>query len=85
MLFKTAGLTGWLKGNGMFDVLREWGLANLRNVRFKPTQVATILTLTYLAWPCAVILLYPPLSQADQSIIDADRTITLASMDKIRQ
>ncbi len=75
MLFKQAGVTEWLKATGWLDVLREWGLATPRNVRFKPSQLATILTLSYLVWPYAVILLYPPVSRIDRSLIDAARTM----------
>lgn len=75
MLFKESGLTEWLKANGMLEVLRDWGLASPRNVRFKPTEFATILTMTYLVWPYAVILLYPPLSKIDNATIEAARTM----------
>ena len=75
MVFKETGLTDWLKANGGFDVLREWGLANPRNVRFKPTDFATILTMSYLVWPYAVILLYPALARIDNSMLEAARTM----------
>ncbi len=75
MVFKETGLTDWLKQNGWFDVLREWGLANPRNVRFKPTDFATILTMSYLVWPYAVILLYPSLARIDNSMLEAARTM----------
>ena len=74
-LFKATGLTAWLKDVGWFDVLRDWGLANPRNVKFKPSQFATILTMSYLVWPYAVILLYPALSRLDTSLIEAARTM----------
>lgn len=74
-LFKATGLTAWLKEVGWFDVLRDWGLANPRNVKFKPSQFATILTMSYLVWPYAVILLYPALSRLDTSLIEAARTM----------
>lgn len=74
-LFKATGLTDWLKDVGWFDVLRDWGLANPRNVKFKPSQFATILTMSYLVWPYAVILLYPALSRLDTSLIEAARTM----------
>ena len=74
-LFKSAGITDWLKSSGWFDVLRDWGLATPRNVRFKPTEFATIMTLTYLVWPYAVILLYPPISKIDNEVIEAARTM----------
>lgn len=75
MVFKETGLTDWLKANGGLDLLREWGLATPRNVRFKPSEFATILTLTYLVWPYAVILLYPPISKIEREVIEAARTM----------
>lgn len=75
MLFAASGLTDWLKETGWFDVLRDWGLANPRNVKFKPSGVATVLTLAYLVWPYAVILLYPALSRLDPSLAEAARTM----------
>jgi putative spermidine/putrescine transport system permease protein len=74
-LFAATGLTDWLKGNGWFEVLREWGLANPRNVKFKTSEVATVLTMSYLVWPYAVILLYPALSRLDPSLAEAARTM----------
>ncbi len=75
MLFRESGLTDWLKEIGWFDVLRDWGLANPRNVKFKTSEFATILALTYLVWPYAVILLYPALGRIDNHMIDAARTM----------
>ncbi len=75
MVFQETGITDWLKGNGGLDLLREWGLATPRNVRFKPSEFATILTLTYLVWPYAVILLYPPVSRIEREVIEAARTM----------
>ena len=75
MLFKVTGVTQWLKDTGWFDVLREWGLANPRDVKFKTSVFATVLTMTYLVWPYAVILLYPPLSRLDRSMIEAAETM----------
>jgi len=37
--------------------------------------VATVLTLSYLVWPYAVILLYPALSRLDPSLAEAARTM----------
>ncbi|MEM9431065.1 MAG: ABC transporter permease subunit [Pseudomonadota bacterium] len=74
-LFKSTGLTQWLKDTGWFEVLREWGLANPRNVKFKTSDFATILTLSYLVWPYAVILLYPALSRMDPALSEAARTM----------
>lgn len=74
-LFRSTGLTDWLKANGWFEVLREWGLANPRNVKFKTSDFATILTMSYLVWPYAVILLYPALSRLDPSLAEAARTM----------
>lgn len=74
-LFEITGLTQWLKDTGWFQTLRDWGLANPRNVKFKPSEFATILTLSYLVWPYAVILLYPALSRLDPSLSEAARTM----------
>lgn len=75
MVFEETGLTDWLKQNGWFDVLREWGMANPRNVKFKTSVFATVLTMSYLVWPYAVILLYPALSRLDQTMVEASRTM----------
>jgi len=75
MVFRETGLTDWLKEVGWFQTLRDWGLANPRDVRFKPTGFATVLTLTYLVWPYAVILLYPALARLDNSMLEAARTM----------
>lgn len=74
-LFAATGLTDWLKATGWFDVLREWGLANPRNVKFKTSEFATVLTMSYLVWPYAVILLYPAFSRLDPSLAEAARTM----------
>lgn len=74
-LFKETGLTAWLKEVGWFQTLRDWGLANPRNVKFKTSDFATILTMSYLVWPYAVILLYPALSRLDPSLTEAARTM----------
>ena len=75
MVFKETGITDWLKAVGWFDTLREWGLANPRNVKFKTSVFATVLTMAYLVWPYAVILLYPPLSRLDRSMVEAAQTM----------
>lgn len=74
-LFKASGLTQWLKDVGWFQILRDWGLANPRNVKFKTSDFATVLTMSYLVWPYAVILLYPSLSRLDPSLSEAARTM----------
>jgi putative spermidine/putrescine transport system permease protein len=74
-LFQVTGLTQWLKDVGWFQTLRDMGLANPRNVKFKPSEFATILTMSYLVWPYAVILLYPALSRLDPSLSEAARTM----------
>lgn len=74
-LFKETGLTAWLKDAGYFQTLRDWGLANPRNVKFKTSDFATVLTMSYLVWPYAVILLYPALSRLDPSLTEAARTM----------
>ncbi|WP_233270349.1 ABC transporter permease [Chachezhania sediminis] len=75
MVFQETGLTQWLKDMGWFDTLRDWGLASPRNVKFKTSVFATVLTMSYLVWPYAVILLYPALSRLDPSLIEAARTM----------
>ena len=75
MVFRETGVTAWLKEQGLFDTLRQWGLANPRDLKFKTSSVATIATMSYLVWPYAVILLYPPLSRLDYSLIEAARTM----------
>ena len=75
MLFAATGLTDWLKATGWFDVLRGWGLANPRNIKLKTSEFATVLTMSYLVWPYAVILLYPALSRLDPSLAEAARTM----------
>jgi len=74
-LFQVSGMTQWLKDTGWFQTLRDIGLANPRNVKFKPSEFATILTMSYLVWPYAVILLYPALSRLDPSLTEAARTM----------
>ncbi len=74
-VFKETGLTQWLKDVGWFQHLRDWGLANPRNVKFKTSDFATVLTMSYLVWPYAVILLYPALSRLDPSLSEAARTM----------
>lgn len=75
MVLREIGVTDWLKGNGGFDLLREWGMANPRDIKFKTSEFATVLTMSYLVWPYAVILLYPALSRLDQSTVEAARTM----------
>ncbi|MEM9552124.1 MAG: ABC transporter permease subunit [Pseudomonadota bacterium] len=75
MLLRETGVTAWLKEVGWFDTLRGWGLANPRDIKFKTSVPATILTMSYLVWPYAVILLYPALSRLDQSTVEAARTM----------
>lgn len=75
MVLRETGITGWLKDIGWFTQLREWGLANPRDVKFKTSVVATVLTMSYLVWPYAVILMYPALSRLDQSMVEAARTM----------
>lgn len=75
MVFRETGLTQWLKDVGWFQTLRDWGLANPRDLKFKTSEVATVLTMSYLVWPYAVILLYPALSRLDTATIEAARTM----------
>lgn len=83
-LFQSTGLTQWLKDTGWFQVLRDWGLANPRNVKFKTSEFATILTMSYLVWPYAVILLYPALSRLDPSLTEAARTMGAGNWTVVR-
>lgn len=83
-LFKATGVTEWLKETGWLAVLKDWGLANPRNVKFKTSQLATVLTMAYLVWPYAVILLYAPLSRIDRSMIEAARTMGAGSFTVMR-
>lgn len=75
MVLRETGITQFLKDMGWFAQLREWGLANPRDVKFKTSVVATVLTMSYLVWPYAVVLLYPALSRLDQSMVEAARTM----------
>ncbi|WP_121064573.1 ABC transporter permease [Chachezhania antarctica] len=75
MVMQETGLTDWLKDVGFFPTLRDWGLASPRNVKFKTSVLATVLTMSYLVWPYAVILLYPALSRLDPALIEAARTM----------
>lgn len=84
MLLREAGVTGWLKDNGWFPLLREWGLASPRDLKFKTSSLAVILTMTYLVWPYAVILLFPPLSRLDNSLTEAAQTMGATSMTVLR-
>ncbi|MEX0311324.1 MAG: ABC transporter permease [Tateyamaria sp.] len=84
MVLRETGITQWLKDVGWFAQLREWGLANPRDVKFKTSVVATILTMSYLVWPYAVILLYPALSRLDQSMVEAARTMGAGPVTVIR-
>ncbi|MEM6487819.1 MAG: ABC transporter permease subunit [Pseudomonadota bacterium] len=84
MVFRETGLTQLLKDLGVFPTLRDWGLANPRDVRFKPSEIATLLAVTYVVWPYAVILLYPPLSRVDNAMIEAARTMGATHLTVIR-
>ena len=75
MVLREAGVTAWLKDHGYFPLLREWGLANPRDLKFKTSGLAVILTMSYLVWPYAVILLFPPLSRLDNSLMEAAQTM----------
>ncbi|MEM8729027.1 MAG: ABC transporter permease subunit [Pseudomonadota bacterium] len=74
-LLQVTGVTAWLKESGWLTVLREWGLASPRNVKFKTSELATVMCMAYLVWPYAVILLYPALSRLDPSLSEAARTM----------
>lgn len=74
-LLRNLGVTAWAQETGWFQVARDWGLASPRNFRFKTSQFATIMTMSYLVWPYAVILLYPALSRLDPALPEAARTM----------
>ena len=84
MVFRETGLTEWLQAVGWFDTLREWGMATPRNVRFKTSVFATVLTMSYLVFPYAVILLYPALSRLDPAMLEAARTMGARPLTVIR-
>ncbi len=84
MVLRELGITDWAKGNGIFDWARANGLANPRDFKFKTSVFATVLTMAYLVWPYAVILLYPPLSRLDHSMVEAARTMGARPMQVMR-
>ncbi|MEL7089446.1 MAG: ABC transporter permease subunit, partial [Planctomycetota bacterium] len=51
---------------------------------FKTSELATILTMSYLVWPYAVILLYPALSRMDPALGEAARTMGASTMTVLR-
>ena len=75
MILRESGLTALFKDLGWFQQFRDWGLANPRDFKFKTSVFATVLTMSYLVWPYAVILMYPALSRVDREMIDAARTM----------
>ncbi len=75
MLFRETGATAWLRDNGWFPLLQSWDLANPRDVKFKTSAFATVLTMVHLVFPYAVILLYPALSRLDPALAEAARTM----------
>ena len=75
MVLREIGVTAWLKDAGWFDTLRAWDLASPRDLKFKTSTFATVLTMSYLVWPYAVILLYPALSRLDPALMEAARTM----------
>ncbi len=75
MLARQTGFTDFLKEVGWFGTLRDWGLASPRNIRFKTSEFATIITMSYIVWPYAVILLYPALSRLETAQLEAARTM----------
>lgn len=72
---KALGVTQALKDGGWFPLLMEWDLANPRDLKFKTSGFATLLAMTYIVFPYAVILLYPALSRLDPSLAEAARTM----------
>ncbi|MFK7854238.1 MAG: ABC transporter permease [Granulosicoccus sp.] len=84
MVLRETGITNLFKELGWFQQFRDWGLANPRDFKFKTSVFATILTMSYLVWPYAVILLYPALSRVDQQMIDAARTMGATPVTVVR-
>ncbi|MGF1660319.1 MAG: ABC transporter permease [Rubrimonas sp.] len=84
MVAREIGLTDWLREAGWWPTLQAWDLANPRNLKFKTSAVATVVTMSYLVFPYAVILLYPPLSRIDPSLAEAARTMGARSFTVIR-
>lgn len=74
-LLDALSITDWTKQMGWFQWFRDMGLASPRTFKFKTSGFATVLTMAYLVWPYAVILLYPALSRLDPSLIEAARTM----------
>lgn len=75
MVLRETGVTQLFKDMGWFQAVRDLGLANPRDFRFKPSHVATVLCMAYLVFPYAVILLYPALSRLDPATMEAARTM----------
>lgn len=84
MVLKETGITQWLKDVGWFQTLRDWGLASPRNVKFKTSDFATIMTMSYLVWPYAVILLYPALARLENATLEAARTMGAGPLTVVR-
>lgn len=81
---RAIGLTDWLRDNGWFPLLQQWDLANPRDLKFKTSTFATILAMSYLVFPYAVILLYPALSRLDPSLVEAAQTMGARPLTVIR-
>ena len=75
MVLRETGVTQFFKDMGWFGTMRDWGLANPRDFRFKSSHVATVACMAYLVFPYAVILLYPALSRLDPATLEAARTM----------
>ena len=84
MILRESGVTALFKELGWFQHFRDWGLANPRDFKFKTSVFATVLTMSYLVWPYAVILMYPALSRVDQQMIDAARTMGATPVTVVR-
>ncbi len=84
MVLRETGVTELFKQLGWFQQFRDWGLANPRDFKFKTSVMATVLTMSYLVWPYAVILLYPALSRVDRQMIDAASTMGAKPMTVVR-
>ncbi|WP_172299208.1 ABC transporter permease [Pseudoruegeria sp. HB172150] len=74
-LLDWVGFTDLMKDWGWFQWFRDIGLASPRAFKFKTSGLATVLCMSYLVWPYAVILLYPALSRLEPSLMEAARTM----------
>jgi putative spermidine/putrescine transport system permease protein len=70
LLSRSAGLSNLLVWVGLLDKAAAWS----------PGLVAVLCGLCYLAFPYAVLVLYPPLSRLDREMVEAARTLGAAPL-----